>query len=107
MECYSFKLKISLCIMIMIHALNMSYIVKLNGLDDEDKKRFPTGLLENIQILRGEQFKDFEHKVDILAFKGKSRKGCSRFPKSNFYLHFNQQLILNQKLVKNQNLQFC
>jgi hypothetical protein len=69
--------------MMMIHILSSSYIVKLTGLDEDDKKRFPTNLLENIQILRGEQFKDFEHKVDILAFKGKSRKGCSRFPKSS------------------------
>jgi hypothetical protein len=59
----------------------------MNSDDIHIKKFFKNDVLENVQILRGEVFKNKETEIDVLTFNKKNATGCSRFPKSKFRFH--------------------
>jgi hypothetical protein len=90
----------------LVCVVQTSYIVKMNFDDSHVKNPLKNGILDNVQILRGEVFKNKETEIKLLTFTNKHATGCSRFPKSNTFNNSKSQMKLNQKSKQIKNLQF-
>ena len=70
-----------------------SYIVKLVDTNKTKKNPFTDNIIENVQILRGEVFRDKEEILKVVTFTKKHATGCSRFPKSMPIYQLNNKSI--------------
>lgn len=80
-----YRINLLVLFLSLICVVQTSYIVKMNFDDAHVKNPLKNGILENVQILRGEVFKNKETEIKLLTFTNKHATGCSRFPKSSTF----------------------